>query len=202
MRLGRHKLRLGSRPLLSDKEEKEIKEWVESHTVGVPGRCQVVCAGPPDDWRLRALRNLNKFQNAFSGSTLDNIIEELCEADVVEDVDVRWRAAKPKEEGMSAGGGECQPSHEPEPAPPPPKPLYFKEADATPCALECAGGAPISDMCEYSDMIAWPYRRAPQLSTGIWSAQIKHRRRAAGVQAHAVADGRRDGVTEAFRSST
>ena len=133
--------------LLNDEEEREIREWVDGDSLGVPGGWF-----PPDDWRLRALRKVHKFQNAFTGETLSAIMQNLCRADVPEDVDMRWRADK--EEGGSAGGGE--PSHEPEPAPAPAprKPLYYKEGpNETP--WDSLGGPPIDPQCEYKDMVEW-----------------------------------------------
>ena len=135
--------------LLNDEEEREIREWVDGDSLGVPGGWF-----PPDDWRLRALRKVHKFQNAFTGETLSAIMQNLCRADVPEDVDMRWRADAHKEEGESAGGGE--PSHEPEPAPAPAprKPLYYKEGpNETP--WDSLGGPPIDPQCEYKDMVEW-----------------------------------------------
>ena len=67
--------------LLNDEEEREIREWVDGDSLGVPGGWF-----SPDDWRLRALRKVHKFQNAFTGETLSAIMQNLCRADVPEDV--------------------------------------------------------------------------------------------------------------------
>ena len=88
----------GANALLSEEEEDDIKEWVGSHSIGVPGGWF-----PPDDWRLRAIGNINKLKGAFSPVALAGIVEELLTAEVEEDVDARWRVAKPKEKGTSAG---------------------------------------------------------------------------------------------------